>query len=173
MTHRGRDDDELIRRYLDEIGRVPVLSPEDEVRLAQLKADGDNSAAQQLIKSKLRLVVTIARRYEESGVALLDLIQEGNLGLIQAVEKFDWRAGFNFDTYATWWIRQSISRGIANSGHNVKLDMADLAELDRVQQSWNRLVESLGRRPSIAELAADVGLAEDQVIEILGTPPAE
>jgi RNA polymerase sigma factor (sigma-70 family) len=184
----------LVRLYLNDVGKHDLLSKDDEVRLAQsveagrearselsrsgaiapsrqrelrrLVRDGD-VAAETFVTANLRLVVSIAKRYQASELPLLDLVQEGNLGLIHAVEKFDWRKGFKFSTYATWWIRQAISRGIANGGRTVRLPVHAGDLLIRVTNARGRLEGQLGRRPSTAEVAADLGVAEIRVIEIL------
>ena len=190
-----QDDQDLVRLYLNDIGRYPLLSKADEARLAQaiearteanLELDAaDNKvtanrrralrriiqrgdeAERSFVQSNLRLVVSIAKKYQASGLPLLDLIQEGNLGLIHAVEKFDWRKGFKFSTYATWWIRQAISRGIANSARTIRLPVhaADLVAL--VQRAQGQLQGKLGRAATLEELGVEVGLTEDKVSEVL------
>src|SRR5438128_5452794 len=190
-----RDEEDLVRLYLTDIGQYPLLTKDDEVRLAQaieagndarLRLDGarkDLTAARRrefrrtaregetaqrtFVQSNLRLVVSIAKKYQASGVALLDLIQEGNLGLMHAVERFDGRKGFKFSTYATWWIRQAITRGIANTGRTVRLPVHAGELLTRVTKARGRLESQLGRRSTVAELAADLGLDEERVTEIL------
>ena len=194
MADRAGDDEDLVRLYLRDIGRHPLLSKDDEVHLAKLieagaearaalEAPGVLSSAQRaalrrtakrgaaaerrFIESNLRLVVSIAKRYQASGLPLLDLVQEGNLGLMHAVEKFDWRKGFKFSTYATWWIRQAISRGIANTGRTIRLPVHAGDQLVRVQRARARLETDLGRLPTDAELAADTGFGIDKVREAL------
>ena len=190
-----RDDEDLVRLYLTDIGQYPLLSKDDEVRLAQDIETGFNAekelsqkgkeltpakkrelkralrhgeAAQQaFVQSNLRLVVSIAKKYQASGLPLLDLIQEGNLGLMHAVEKFDWRKGFKFSTYATWWIRQAITRGIANTGRTIRLPVHAGDTLTRVQKAQARLELKLGRPPSLIELGNEVELPEDKLIEAL------
>ncbi len=193
-----RDEEEdLVRLYLSDIGRYPLLTKEDEIRLAQdieagneaarkleaLEAHGNLTperqarlqrqvrkgarARQAFVQSNLRLVVSIAKRYQASGLPFLDRIQEGNLGLMHAVEKFDWRKGFKFSTYATWWIRQAITRGIANTSRTVRLPVHAGDTLVRLQKARNRMELRLGRPPLEAELAAEVGLPEDKVAEVL------
>jgi RNA polymerase sigma factor (sigma-70 family) len=187
-------DEDLTRIYLVEIGRYDLLTKEDEVRLAkQIEAaknakiqlatsqdirgvrarelrrvirEGDE-ANDIFIKSNLRLVVSIAKRYQASGLPLLDLIQEGNLGLMHAVEKFDWRKGFKFSTYSTWWIRQAITRGIANTGRAVRLPVHAGDSLSRLQRARLRLEQKNNRTPTIDEMAAELELPREKVIEVL------
>jgi DNA-directed RNA polymerase sigma subunit (sigma70/sigma32) len=175
-----RDEEDLVRLYLTDIGQYPLLTKDDEVRLAKAieagnearslldataelqparrrelrrqAQDGEN-AQRTFVQSNLRLVVSIAKKYQASGLPLLDLIQEGNLGLMHAVEKFDWRKGFKFSTYATWWIRQAITRGIANTGRTVRLPVHAGDLLTRVTKARGRLEGQLGRRPTVSELA--------------------
>ena len=190
-----RDEEDLVRLYLTDIGQYPLLTKDDEVRLAKaieagaaarseadrlgndLPAarrrelrrairDGDE-AERVFVQSNLRLVVSIAKKYQASGLPLLDLIQEGNLGLMHAVEKFDWRKGFKFSTYATWWIRQAITRGIANTGRTIRLPVHAGDTLARLQKARSRLELKFGRPATTLELAADLDLAEDKVIEAL------
>ena len=184
MPNKRQPEEDLVRLYLDELGKHGLLTKDDEVRLAQaveagrdaraeliaggglasarrrqlnrLVRDGDQ-AADRFVLANLRLVVSIAKKYQAAELPLLDLIQEGNLGLIHAVEKFDWRKGFKFSTYATWWIRQAITRGIANSGRTVRLPVHAGDLLNRVSKARGRLEGQLGRRPTITELAADLG----------------
>ena len=187
-------EDDLVRLYLNDAGKYALLTKADEVRLAQsveagrvalaeLSEEGELSPSRQrelrrlvrhgdqatdeFIKANLRLVVSIAKRYQAAELPLLDLVQEGNLGLIHAVEKFDWRKGFKFSTYATWWIRQAITRGIANTGRTVRLPVHAGDLLNRVTKTRARLEARLGRRPSIAEIAEDLGLDESKVIEVI------
>jgi RNA polymerase sigma factor (sigma-70 family) len=189
-----RGDDDLVRLYLNDVGRYPMLSKEDEVRLAQaiergvaareqLAAeigltpaetrqlrravrDGDD-AQQTFVQSNLRLVVSIAKKYQASGLPLLDLIQEGNLGLIHAVEKFDWRPGFKFSTYATWWIRQAITRGIANTARTIRRPVRAGNTLAQVQKARARLEFKLQRPATLAELSAEVDVPEEKITELL------
>jgi RNA polymerase sigma factor (sigma-70 family) len=187
-------DEDLVRLYLNDVGRHGLLSKDDEVRLAQAVEAGQRAraelaagggldagrrrrlsglvregerAGETFVMANLRLVVSIAKKYQAAELPLLDLVQEGNLGLIHAVEKFDWRKGFKFSTYATWWIRQAISRGIANSGRTVRLPVHAGDLLNRVVKARGRLEGQLGRRPTTAELAADLGVDATKVIEIL------
>jgi RNA polymerase sigma factor (sigma-70 family) len=190
-----RDDEDLVRLYLSDIGAYTLLTKDDEVRLAQaieagtaarveLEAEGrrlaptrrrdlrrlvreGELAERTFVQSNLRLVVSIAKKYQASGLPLLDLIQEGNLGLMHAVEKFDWRKGFKFSTYATWWIRQAITRGIANTGRSIRLPVHAGDTLARLQRARARLELRFGRPATVAELAADCELPEEKVAEAL------
>ena len=189
-----RDEEDLVRLYLTDIGQYPLLTKEDEVRLAQkiekgveareklstseeltakeksdLKRFDRNGARaeKKFVQSNLRLVVSIAKKYQASGLPLLDLIQEGNLGLMHAVEKFDWRKGFKFSTYATWWIRQAITRGIANTGRTIRLPVHAGDTLARLQKARTRLELKYGRPATMTELAADVEMPEDKITEAL------
>ncbi|MGF1598566.1 MAG: RNA polymerase sigma factor RpoD/SigA [Acidimicrobiales bacterium] len=189
-----RDEEDLVRLYLTDIGQYPLLTKEDEVRLAQaieqgkeaaeeLEVDADVSPARKrelrrvarkgreaertFVQSNLRLVVSIAKKYQASGLPLLDLIQEGNLGLMHAVEKFDWRKGFKFSTYATWWIRQAITRGIANTGRTIRLPVHAGDTLARLQKARARLELKYGRPATLTELALEVEMPEDKVTEAL------
>ncbi|HZQ29111.1 MAG TPA: sigma-70 family RNA polymerase sigma factor [Acidimicrobiales bacterium] len=187
------DEEDLVRLYLRDIGRHELLTKDDEARLGraieaaqaarvELQApkvspsaraklrrtvrEGED-AAQTFVNANLRLVVSIAKRYQASGLPLLDLVQEGNLGLVHAVEKFDYRKGFKFSTYATWWIRQAIARGIANNGRTIRLPVHAGDMLRQLQQARSRLELELGRKPTTVDLAEDLGLSEQQVIDIL------
>ena len=190
-----RDQEDLVRLYLTDIGQHPLLTKEDEVRLSILIEEGvlasrelseraddlslqeqrvmrraireGEKAERSFVLSNLRLVVSIAKRYQASGLPLLDLIQEGNLGLMHAVEKFDWRKGFKFSTYSTWWIRQAITRGIANTGRTVRLPIHAADTLSRVNKASARLEIELGRPPTIEELRIDVDLSEEKLVEVL------
>ena len=156
--------------YLREIGRTPLLSKEGEVRLAKLIEAGDERAKQQMIQANLRLVVSIAKRYRGHGLPFLDLIQEGTLGLVRAVEKFDWRRGFKFSTYATWWIRQAVQRAIANQSRTIRLPVHTDDLLRRIDTARTRLEARLGRAPSDDELAEAVGVRAEEVREALARP---
>jgi len=190
-----REDEDLVRLYLTDIGRHELLTKEDEARLAQEIEAGaaaraeledasqrpvskrmrelrrairaGDAAQQQFVQSNLRLVVSIAKKYQASGLPLLDLVQEGNLGLIHAVEKFDWRKGFKFSTYATWWIRQAITRGIANTGRTIRLPVHAGDTLARLQKARSSLELKLGRSPTIAELAVEVDVSLEKITEAL------
>ena len=164
---------DLFRLYLDEIGRHPLLTADDEVRLAKAIEAGDEAARRTMIESNLRLVVSIARRYWVTGLPLADLVQEGNLGLLRAVEKFDWRRGVKFSTYATWWIKQAITRGAADRGANpIRLPVHVDEQLGRLRRAQARLAERLGREPSADELATELRLPVGGVERLLGSARA-
>jgi RNA polymerase sigma factor (sigma-70 family) len=188
-----RDEEDLVRLYLTDIGKYRLLTKDDEVWLAKSIEAGHEArrqldsgrseltatrrrelnrmirdgqeAERRFVQSNLRLVVSIAKKYQASGLPLLDLVQEGNLGLMHAVEKFDWRKGFKFSTYATWWIRQAITRGIANTGRTIRLPVHAGDTLARLQKARSRLELKLGRPATTAELSLEVELPEDKVIE--------
>jgi RNA polymerase sigma factor (sigma-70 family) len=193
-----RPDEDLVRLYLNEVGRHALLTKDDEARLAQAMEAGraardrvgasvDEDAAlstteqrelrqqaqvgrdatEEFLKANLRLVVSIAKKYQASGVPLLDLIQEGNLGLMHAAEKFDWRRGFKFSTYASWWIRQAITRGISNTGRTIRLPVHVADKLIRLQRASGHLEGTLGRSPTRAELAAELDLSQEKVAQAL------
>jgi RNA polymerase primary sigma factor len=162
----GHED--AVRTYLKSIGRVRLLTKEDEVRLAKRVEQNDMAAKNALIEANLRLVVSIAKRYSNRGLTLLDLIQEGNLGLIRAVEKFDWRRGFKFSTYATWWIRQAITRALADQSRTIRIPVHMVERMNKVAGARRALLQTTGREPSAAEIAAKLeGLDEKQVADIL------
>ena len=156
-----------VRTYLKEIGGVSLLSAKDEVRLAKLIEKGDQDAKNALIEANLRLVVSVAKRYMGRGLNLLDLIQEGNLGLIRAVEKFDYRKGFKFSTYATWWIRQAVSRAIADQARTIRIPVHMVDAINRTTRMQRQLVQDLGRQPTSAEIGAELDLPADKVEELL------
>jgi len=196
-----RDEEDLVRLYLSDIGRYTLLAKDDEAHLAQaiearreaqaeldaaVDASGTrrtisparrrqllgviragDAAESTFVRANLRLVVSIAKKYQASGLPLLDLIQEGNLGLIHAVEKFDWRKGFKFSTYATWWIRQAITRGIANTGRAIRLPVHAGDTLTRLQRARTTMERRLGRAPTIAEMAVECEMSEAKVSEVL------
>jgi RNA polymerase sigma factor (sigma-70 family) len=195
------EQEDSVRRYLDEIGRYPLLTKDDEARLAReieagrtaraaLSETGEALSGEErrelerlvrrgeqawhtFVQSNLRLVVSIAKRYQSSGVPLLDLVQEGNVGLMRAVDKFDWRKGFKFSTYATWWIRQALQRGIANTARIVRLPAQAEDELLRLRRAWATVEERHGEQPSRDALAAEAGLAPrrvDDLLPYLGDP---
>ncbi len=162
----GHED--AVRTYLKSIGRVRLLTKEDEVRLAKRVEQNDMPAKNALIEANLRLVVSIAKRYSGRGLTLLDLIQEGNLGLIRAVEKFDWRRGFKFSTYATWWIRQAITRALADQSRTIRIPVHMVERMNKVSRTRRALLQATGREPSSAEIAAKLdGLDEKNVEDIL------
>jgi RNA polymerase primary sigma factor len=157
---------DALRMYLRAIGRVPLLTAAEEIELAKRIEKGDLQAKQHMVEANLRLVVSIAKGYLGRGLGLLDLIQEGSLGLIRAVEKFDYRRGFKFSTYATWWIRQAVSRAIADKARTIRVPVHMVEKIGRVNHAERRLLSRLGRDPSIAELAAELELTEQEVREI-------
>ena len=162
----GHED--AVRTYLKSIGRVRLLTKEDEVRLAKRVEQNDMAAKNALIEANLRLVVSIAKRYSGRGLTLLDLIQEGNLGLIRAVEKFDWRRGFKFSTYATWWIRQAVTRSIADQSRTIRIPVHMVERMNKVSRTRRALLQATGREPSAAEIAAKLdGLDQKNVEDIL------
>ena len=156
-----------IRTYLKEIGGVSLLSAKDEVRLAKLIEKGDQDAKNALIEANLRLVVSVAKRYMGRGLNLLDLIQEGNLGLIRAVEKFDYRKGFKFSTYATWWIRQAVSRAIADQARTIRIPVHMVDAINRVTRMQRQLVQDIGRQPSSQQIGDELDLPAAKVEELL------
>jgi len=156
-----------VRLYLREIGRVKLLTAEQEVSLARRIERGDEAAKRQLVEANLRLVVSIARRYAGRGMSLLDLIQQGNLGLIRAVEKFDYRRGFKFSTYATWWIRQAITRGVADQARTIRVPVHMVETINKVLRVQRKLLQDTGREPTPEEVGAQMGITADRVREIL------
>ncbi|MDQ1520497.1 MAG: polymerase primary sigma factor [Actinomycetota bacterium] len=194
LRREDRDYEDLVRLYLEDVGRHDLLTKDDEIRLAQAIEGGiaateelstkkrltptqrralrrkireGEEAHRQFVNSNLRLVVSIAKKYQSSGLPLLDIVQEGNLGLIHAVDKFDWRKGFKFSTYATWWIRQAIQRGIANSARVIRLPVHAGDMLSALLKLRAQLEGTLGRTPTLAELASEAELPLDKVVEVL------
>jgi RNA polymerase primary sigma factor len=161
-----------LQLFLNEIGRHPLLSPAQEITLAKRIERGDERAKEQMIRSNLRLVVSIAKHYRGQGLPFLDLIQEGMLGLIRAVEKFDWRRGFKFSTYATWWIRQAVTRAIANSSRTIRVPVHLHEQAIRLGRAEQQLLLELGRMPSERELAHAAGLGLDELQRIQGAARA-
>ena len=159
--------DDPVKVYLKEIGRVPLLSPDEEVELARRIMDGDESAKQRLSEANLRLVVSIAKRYVGRGMSFLDLIQEGNLGLIKAVEKFDYTKGFKFSTYATWWIRQAITRAIADQARTIRIPVHMVETINKVKKTSSILLHKNGHEPTAEEIAEELGLEVSRVREIM------
>ncbi len=159
--------DDPVRMYLKEIGRVPLLSPEEEVSLAKRMEQGDEEAKRKLAEANLRLVVSIAKRYVGRGMLFLDLIQEGNLGLIKAVEKFDFRKGFKFSTYATWWIRQAITRAIADQARTIRIPVHMVETINKLIRVSRQLLQELGREPIPEEIANEMNITEEKVREIM------
>jgi len=161
---------DAITAYLREIGRVPMLSHAQEIDLAQRIEAGDKDAVQQFVLANLRLVVSIAKRYVGRGLSLLDLIQEGNIGLMRAVQRYDWRRGHRFSTHATWWIRQAISRAVADKGRAIRLPVYVNTALNRVRRERQRLVQELGRDPTEQELADVLGMDVERLHELEAAP---
>ncbi|MBO6093835.1 MAG: RNA polymerase sigma factor RpoD [Oscillospiraceae bacterium] len=159
--------DDPVRMYLKEIGKVPLLTPEEEVDLATRMADGDEVAKQRMTEANLRLVVSIAKRYVGRGMLFLDLIQEGNLGLIKAVEKFDYTKGYKFSTYATWWIRQAITRAIADQARTIRIPVHMVETINKTIRVSRQLLQELGHDPTAEEIAAEMDMPIDKVRDIL------
>ena len=159
--------DDPVRMYLKEIGKVPLLTPEEEVELAKRMEQGDEEAKRKLAEANLRLVVSIAKRYVGRGMLFLDLIQEGNLGLIKAVEKFDYQKGFKFSTYATWWIRQAITRAIADQARTIRIPVHMVETINKLIRVSRQLLQQYGREPQPEEIAREMGISEEKVHEIL------
>jgi RNA polymerase primary sigma factor len=166
LDFEGMSIDDPVRMYLREIGRVPLLSAPQEVNLAKRMEDGDEEARRHLTEANLRLVVSVAKKYIGRGMSLLDLIQEGNIGLIRAVEKFDYRKGYKFSTYATWWIRQAITRAIADQARTIRIPVHMVETINRLIRTSRRLVQELGRDPTSDEIAREMGLPPEKVREI-------
>jgi RNA polymerase primary sigma factor len=156
-----------VRMYLKEIGRVPLLSAEEEINLAKRIEHGDEEAKRRLAEANLRLVVSIAKRYVGRGMLFLDLIQEGNMGLIKAVEKFDYQKGYKFSTYATWWIRQAITRAIADQARTIRIPVHMVETINKLIRISRQLLQELGREPTAEEIAAEMDMSPDKVREIL------
>ncbi len=169
-TDAGESD--AVMTYLREIGRVPMITHEREVELAKRIEMGDRDARKQFVLANLRLVVSIAKRYVGRGLSLLDLIQEGNIGLIRAVQRYDWRRGHRFSTHATWWIRQAISRAVADKGRTIRLPVYVNTALNRIRRERQRLLQELGREPSEIELAEATGLDPIRMVELQAAPGA-
>ena len=163
----GISIDDPVRMYLKEIGKVPLLTAEEEIEIAKRLEAGDESAKQKLAEANLRLVVSIAKRYVGRGMLFLDLIQEGNLGLIKAVEKFDYRKGFKFSTYATWWIRQAITRAIADQARTIRIPVHMVETINKLIRVSRQLLQQYGREPTPEEIAAEMGISEAKVREII------
>ena len=163
----GISIEDPVRMYLKEIGKVPLLSADEEVELAKRMAEGDEDAKKRLAEANLRLVVSIAKRYVGRGMLFLDLIQEGNLGLIKAVEKFDYHKGFKFSTYATWWIRQAITRAIADQARTIRIPVHMVETINKLIRVSRQLLQELGREPTPEEIAAELDMPVERVREIL------
>ena len=158
--------DDPVKMYLKDIGKVPLLSADDEIELARKMMDGDEDAKRELSIANLRLVVSIAKRYVGRGMQFLDLIQEGNLGLMKAVEKFDYQKGFKFSTYATWWIRQAITRAIADQARTIRIPVHMVETINKVLRVQRQLMQEFGREPTPEEIAKEMGIPEQRVVEI-------
>ena len=159
--------DDPVRMYLKEIGKVPLLNATEEIEIAQRMADGDQNAKRQLAEANLRLVVSVAKRYVGWGMLFLDLIQEGNLGMIKAVEKFDYRKGYKFSTYATWWIRQAITRAIADQARTIRIPVHMVETINKLIRVNRQLLQEYGREPRPDEIAREMGISEEKVREII------
>lgn len=164
---KGFTVDDPVRMYLKEIGKVSLLTAEEEIMLAKRMEQGEEEAKQRLCEANLRLVVSIAKRYVGRGMLFLDLIQEGNLGLIKAVDKFDWRKGYKFSTYATWWIRQAITRSIADQARTIRIPVHMVETINKLIRISRQLLQEYGREPTPEEIALEMDITEDKVLEIL------
>mgnify|MGYP001309153130 CR=1 FL=1 len=164
---KGISVDDPVRMYLKEIGKIPLLTADEEIELAKRMEDGDEEAKKRLAEANLRLVVSIAKRYVGRGMLFLDLIQEGNLGLMKAVEKFDYRKGFKFSTYATWWIRQAITRAIADQARTIRIPVHMVETINKLVRVQRQLVQELGRDPSPEEIAREMNMEVEKVREIM------
>ena len=164
---KGISIDDPVRMYLKEIGKIPLLKPHEEVEYAKRMAEGDEFAKQKLVEANLRLVVSIAKRYVGRGMLFLDLIQEGNLGLIKAVEKFDYKKGYKFSTYATWWIRQAITRAIADQARTIRIPVHMVETINKLIRVSRQLLQELGRDPKPDEIAKEMNMTEEKVREIM------
>ncbi|MEA4988630.1 MAG: RNA polymerase sigma factor RpoD [Anaerovorax sp.] len=164
---KGIAVDDPVRMYLKEIGKVPLLSADEEINLARRMEQGDEEAKKRLCEANLRLVVSIAKRYVGRGMLFLDLIQEGNLGLIKAVDKFDWRKGYKFSTYATWWIRQAITRSIADQARTIRIPVHMVETINKLIRISRQLLQEYGREPTPEEIAVEMDISEEKVREIL------
>ena len=167
LSQEGLAMDDPVRMYLKEIGQIPLLSQEEETKLAIRMENGDEEAKQKIVEANLRLVVSIAKRYIGKGMFFLDLIQEGNLGLIKAVDKFDHTRGYKFSTYATWWIRQAITRSIADQARTIRIPVHMVETIHKVTRSQRELLQKIGRDPTCEEVAADIGMTAGKVAEIM------
>ena len=170
LAQEGLPVEDPVRMYLKEIGQIPLLDLDTETELARKMYEGDEDAKNRLVESNLRLVVSIAKRYMGKGMVLLDLIQEGNLGLMKAVEKFDYTKGYKFSTYATWWIRQAISRAIADQSRTIRIPVHMVETIHKVSRSQRQLLQEYGREATSDEIAADIGMNADKVREIMKIP---
>ena len=163
----GGADQDTVRQYLREIGSIPLLTPEQERELAKAYQEGDEEAGRRLAEANLRLVVNIAKRYAGHGIPFLDIIQEGNLGLMKSIEKFNYEKGYKLSTYATWWIRQAISRAIADQGRTIRIPVHMVETINRIVRTSRKMTMELGREPNSEELAARLDMEESKVVEAL------
>ncbi len=161
---------DAVRMYLEEIGKIPLLTPKEEVALARRVEQGDAEAKRRFTEANLRLVVSVAKKYLGRGLPLLDLVQEGNRGLIRAVEKFDWRRGYRFSTYATWWIRQAIIRALADQSRTIRIPVSTGEAASRLSRVSLVLAQRLGREPTLQEIGREMGLSVDRVRQLLELP---
>ena len=166
VAAKAESTTDLLQLFLRDIGRIPLLNAKQEVELAKLIEMGDLQAKQKMVESNLRLVVSIAKNYRNQGLAFLDLIQEGTLGLVRAAEKFDYRKGYKFSTYATWWIRQAVARAIADKGRTIRMPVHVVEKLNKINRTERKLLAELGRDPGNAEIGASIGLTEAEVESI-------
>ena len=166
VAAEGISIDDPVRMYLKEIGKVPLLTAAEEISIAKRMADGDEEARKELIDANLRLVVSVAKKYVGKGLLFLDLIQEGNLGLIKAVEKFDYRKGYKFSTYATWWIRQAITRAIADQARTIRIPVHMVETINKLIRCQRQLIQELGREPRPEEIAKEMDITDEKVREI-------
>ena len=167
LEQEGLSIDDPVRMYLKEIGKVPLLTAEREKELAERMAEGDENAKTELVEANLRLVVSIAKRYVGKGMFFLDLIQEGNLGLMKAVDKFDYTKGYKFSTYATWWIRQAITRAIADQARTIRIPVHMVETIHKVSRYQRQMLQELGREPTPAEIGEKMGMSAERVREIM------
>ncbi len=163
----GSADQDTVRQYLHEIGSIPLLTPEQEQSLAKAYQEGDEEAGRRLAEANLRLVVNIAKRYTGHGMPFLDVIQEGNLGLMKAIEKFDYEKGYKLSTYATWWIRQAITRAIADQSRTIRIPVHMVETINKIMRTSRKMTMELGREPSSEEVAARLDMEEAKVVEVL------
>ena len=167
LAQEGLAIDDPVRMYLKEIGKIPLLDPDRETYLAERISLGDQAARNELVEANLRLVVSIAKRHVGKGMYFLDLIQEGNLGLMKAVEKFDYQKGYKFSTYATWWIRQAITRAIADQARTIRIPVHMVETIHKVSRTARQLLQENGREPTTDEIAKELGMTPDKVREIM------
>ena len=161
------DDNDLIRTYLKQMGSIPMLNREDELKYAKLAQEGDEFAKNKLVESNLRLVVSVAKKYTNSGLELLDLIQEGNIGLMKAVEKFEYKRGHKFSTYATWWIRQGITRAIADTGRTIRLPVHMVETVNKMFSSIKKYVQEYGHEPNLEQLSKYMKTSQSKLKEVI------